>query len=105
MTNNCLNVRLKFNTFPLRRHAHKHYSEAGQSRKRKLESLPAPPELKIYDFINSSRLAGTASTTSGSKRRATPVESLRAHQVVLYFLIVPCLAFGVTLVTVYYVHS
>ena len=83
-----LAIRLKFNTFPLRRHARQHYSEAGKSRKRKLESLPAPPELKIYDFIknlNTTRLSSTASTaTSGgssSKRRATPVESLRLHQV------------------------
>ena len=70
--------RLKFNTFPLRRHAHKHYSQAGQTRKRKLESLPAPPELKIYDFIKNLNTTRLSSATA--KRRATPLESLRAHQ-------------------------
>jgi hypothetical protein len=80
--------RLRFNTVPLRRQA-RHLSEAGQSRKRRLESLPAPPELRIHDFIknlNTTRLsapaaAATAGSVPASKRKLTPVELLRQHQV------------------------
>ena len=61
----------------MRRHAHKHYSQAGQSRKRKLESLPAPPELKIYDFIKN---LNTTRLPQPNKRWVPPVQSLRQHQ-------------------------
>jgi len=81
----------------LRRQA-RHLSEAGQSRKRRLESLPAPPELRIHDFIknlNTTRLSGggvvpaapasagaaAAMAAPASKRKLTPVELLRVHQV------------------------
>jgi hypothetical protein len=89
-------ARLRFNTVPLRRQA-RHLSEAGQSRKRRLESsLPAPPELRIHDFIknlNTTRLSGTppaaapgtpaasAAATAAGKRKLTSVELLRLHQV------------------------
>ena len=43
--------RRKFSSLPLRRHAVKRYSQAGHNRKRKLESLAAPPELALHDFI------------------------------------------------------
>ena len=92
--------RLKFSTPRLRRHVHKHYSHAAVNRKRKLESLPAPPELKIYDFIqnlnNTSRRSAAAATAtaagstaaagssgqqqpSAAKRRVTPLESLKVR--------------------------
>jgi hypothetical protein len=92
-------ARLRFNTVPLRRQA-RHLSEAGQSRKRRLESsLPAPPELRIHDFIknlNTTRLSGTppaaapgtpaasAAATAAGKRKLTSVELLRLHQVDFY---------------------
>jgi hypothetical protein len=83
--------RLRFNTVALRRQA-RQLSEGGQSRKRRLESsLPAPPELRIHDFIknlNTTRLSAAAAATASSaaavpasKRKLTPVELLRQHQV------------------------
>lgn len=76
--------RTKFSTVPLRRHATKRYSQAGQNRKRKLESLAAPPELALHDFIRNLNSA-TVSAAAGSgappgKRKLTPVEALRVHQ-------------------------
>ena len=44
-------ARHKFATVPLRRATIKRYSQAGQNRKRKLESLAAPSELRLHDFI------------------------------------------------------
>ena len=77
--------RTKFSTVPLRRHATKRYSQAGQNRKRKLESLAAPPELALHDFIrtlnsSSASAAGAGSGAPPGKRKQTPVEALRAHQ-------------------------
>ena len=46
-------ARHKFATVPLRRATIKRYSQAGQNRKRKLESLAAPSELRLHDFIRS----------------------------------------------------
>ena len=70
-------ARHKFATVPLRRHATKRYSQAGQNRKRKLESLAAPSELRLHDFIQTQRAA--AGPTPG-KRKVAPTESLRLHQ-------------------------
>jgi len=75
--------RTKFSTVPLRRHATKRYSQAGQNRKRKLESLAAPPELALHDFIrtlNTSSVSAAGSGAPPGKRKQTPVEALRAHQ-------------------------
>ena len=77
-------ARRKFSTPPLRRQATKRYSQAGQNRKRKLESLAGPPELALHDFLRareareSGRLAGTAAQPG--KRKAGPVEALRQHR-------------------------
>ena len=77
-------ARTKFSTVPLRRHASKRYSQAGQNRKRKLEALAAPPELALHDFIrNLNSSAVSAASGSGAppgKRKQTPVEALKAHQ-------------------------
>ena len=43
------------------------YFQAGQNRKRKLESLAAPSELRLHDFIRTHRAAApAASTASGT---------------------------------------
>ena len=52
-------TRKKFSTLPLRRHAVKRYSQAGHNRKRKLESMAAPPELALHDFIRSKQNQAT----------------------------------------------
>lgn len=79
--------RLKFSTPRLRRHVHKHYSHAAHSRKRKLESLPAPPEIKIYDFIQKLNKSEVQNSSSGQnqqpsapKKRVPPIERLKDQQ-------------------------
>ena len=79
-----INIRLKFSTPRLRRHVHKHYSHAAHSRKRKLESLPAPPEIKIYDFIQKLNKSEVQTSSSGQnqqpsapKKRVPPIERLK----------------------------
>ena len=93
-------ARHKFATVPLRRATIKRYSQAGQNRKRKLESLAAPSELRLHDFIRSANFlccdpnahvvfetrcqrANPTSPAPGptpGKRKVSPLESLRAHQ-------------------------
>jgi len=75
-------ARHKFATVPLRRATIKRYSQAGQNRKRKLESLAAPSELRLHDFIRCQR-ANPSTPAPGptpGKRKVSPLESLRAHQ-------------------------
>ena len=52
-------TRKQFSSLPLRRHAVKRYSQAGHNRKRKLESLAAPSELALHDFIRSKQNQAT----------------------------------------------
>ena len=93
-------ARHKFATVPLRRATIKRYSQAGQNRKRKLESLAAPSELRLHDFIRSANFlccdhnahvvfetrcqrANPTTPAPGptpGKRKVSPLESLRAHQ-------------------------
>ena len=72
----------KFSSLPLRRHAVKRYSQAGQNRKRKLESLAAPPELALHDFIRtrSSQTSQQNGQATPGKRRLGPAETLKVHQ-------------------------
>ena len=71
----------KFSSLPLRRHAVKRYSQAGQNRKRKLESLSAPSELALHDFIrNKTAASSSVAQPSPGKRRLGPAETLKVHQ-------------------------
>ena len=72
----------KFSSLPLRRHAVKRYSQAGQNRKRKLESLASPPELALHDFIRtkSSQTSQQSGQATPGKRRLGPAETLKVHQ-------------------------
>ena len=72
--------RKKFSSLPLRRHAVKRYSQAGQNRKRKLESLSAPSELALHDFIRSKTATSSAAQPTPGKRRLGPAETLKVHQ-------------------------
>jgi hypothetical protein len=65
--------RQKFATPSMRRHA-KRFSQVGINRKRKLDEASAPPELKLYDFVqNLNRV----------QQRPNPQEMLQKHQAVM----------------------
>ena len=65
---------------PLRHHAVKRYSQAGHNRKRKLESLAAPPELALHDFIRSKNSGQSAAGATPGKRKLSPAELIKSHQ-------------------------
>ena len=53
----------------MRRHA-KHFSQVGLNRKRKLEEIQGPPELKMFDFIQ-------------GLKRPNPQDMLQQHQAMM----------------------
>ena len=61
--------RQKFATPTMRRYA-KHFSQVGLNRKRKLEEIKAPPELKMFDFIQ-------------GLKRPNPQDMLQQHQAMM----------------------
>ena len=61
--------RQKFATPTMRRHA-KHFSQVGLNRKRKLEEIQGPPELKMFDFIQ-------------GLKRPNPQDMLQQHQAMM----------------------
>ena len=53
----------------MRRHA-KRFSQVGLNRKRKLEEIQGPPELKVFDFVQ-------------SLKKSNPQEMLQQHQAMM----------------------
>ena len=53
----------------MRRHA-KRFSQVGLNRKRKLEEIQGPPELKVFDFVQ-------------SLKKSNPQEMLQQHQTMM----------------------
>ena len=67
--------RQKFATPAMRRHA-KRFSQVGLNRKRKLEEIQGPPEIKLFDFVQSNPIVQAL-------KRPNPQDMLQQHQAMM----------------------